>query len=231
MRRRIRRFTRNFGYDIIEFKKEQMGIYPFYDMAKFVNSGQPMLFDIGANVGQTVKDFKEVFRSCTIHSFEPSPDTFEILKNSTFKEKNVHIWNYGIGAESGELILNEYQFSNTNSFLNINDRPKKKTPVKIITVDEFCEENKIEKIDILKIDTEGFELEVLKGSNASFSKNKIGLLFFEISFSNKQNGTPAFTELCDFALNKGFELVSIYPIMHRKQMAAYTNILFKHKSY
>ena len=76
MKRKIRTFFRRFGYDIVKFKKGQMGIHPFYDMAKFVKSDQPMLFDVGANVGQTIKDFKEVFKHCTIHAFEPSPDTF-----------------------------------------------------------------------------------------------------------------------------------------------------------
>ena len=108
MKRTVRKIARNFGFDIIKFKKDQMGIYPFYDMAKFVKSEIPMLFDVGANVGQTVKDFNEVFKNATIHAFEPSPDTFDILKNKTSNVKNLHLWNYGVGSYNGELLLNEY---------------------------------------------------------------------------------------------------------------------------
>ncbi|WP_179018611.1 FkbM family methyltransferase [Winogradskyella forsetii] len=235
MRRTIRKFARKFGVDIIKFKKNEMGIYPFYDMAKFVNSGNPMLFDIGANVGQTIKDFKEVFKNGTIHAFEPSPSTFEILKNASKGLDKLHFWNVGVGASKGELLLNEYKHSNTNSFLdfhtsNSNDL-KGKTPVEIITIDQFVEANNIEKIDVLKIDTEGFELEVFKGAQKSFSSGKIGLLFFEASFINSHKGMPTFTELWNFVLNEDFELVSVYPLVHRKNMAAYTNVLFKHKSY
>lgn len=235
MRRTVRKLTRRFGYDIIKFRKDQMGVYPFYDMAKFVKSKNPMLFDIGANVGQTVKDFNEVFNNATIHAFEPSPATFEILKKETSNQKNLHLWHLGVGASVGELLLNEYEHSNTNSFLDlhINDPKslKRKTSVKTTTVDQFSEENEIQKIDVLKIDTEGFELEVFKGATKCFSDEKIGLLFFEVRFNNIHSGMPTFSELWDYVINKDFELVSIYPIVHRKNMGVYTNILFKHKNY
>jgi len=235
MKRTIRKLVRKFGFDIIKFKKNQMGLYPFYDMAKFVKTDNPMLFDIGANVGQTVKDFKEVFNSATIHAFEPSPETFEILKQQTSNFKNIHLWNFGVAASIGELLFNEYKLSNTSSFLNIHNGDdknlKKQTLVKTTTVDKFCDYNGIQKIDVLKIDTEGFELKVFKGAANSFSACNIGLLFFEVRFSNSHSGMPTFSELWDFVLKNDFELVSIYPLVHRKNMGAYTNILSKHKDY
>lgn len=235
MKRAVRKIARNFGFDIIKFKKNQMGVYPFYDMAKFVKVENPILFDIGANVGQTVKDFKEVFKHSTIHTFEPSPDTFEILKNNTSNFKNIYLWNCGVGASIGNLLFNEYNHSNTSSFLNIHNvddkKLKRKTLVTITTVDKFCADNGIHKIDVLKIDTEGFELEVFKGAEKSFADCKIGLLFFEVRFANSHADMPTFAELWDYALKKDFELVSIYPLEHRKNMGVYTNILFKHKSY
>lgn len=235
MKRTIRTFLRKFGFDIIKFRKNEMGIYPFYDMAKFVKSDNPMLFDIGANVGQTIKDFKEVFKKSTIHAFEPSSDTFEILKKNTSNYKNIHLWNFGLGATNGDLILNEFNLSNTNSFLEINNTNpknlKKQTQVKVTTVDKFSEEQKIQAIDVLKIDTEGFELEVFKGAEKLFNAGKIGLLFFEVSFVDSHNNMPSLSELWNFAIKKNFELVSIYPAVHRKNMAVYTNILFKHNNY
>ena len=235
MKRTVRKLARKFGFDIIKFKKDQMGIYPFYDMSKFVKSNHPMLFDVGANVGQTVKDFNEVFGNATIHAFEPSPDTFEILKNNTADVKNLHLWNYGVGSSTGDMLLNEYIHSNTNSFLDIHKADdknlKKQTLVKTTTVDKFSEDHGIQKIDVLKIDTEGFELEVFKGAEKSFIAGKIGLLFFEIRFRNSHDDMPKFDELWNYALKRDFELVTIYPLVHRKNLGVYTNILFKHKSY
>lgn len=235
MKREIRKFVRRFGFDIIKFQKDQMGIYPFYDMAKFVKSKDPLFFDIGANIGQTVKDFNEVFKKATIHAFEPTPNTFEILKNNTSNVKKLHLWNYGVGSSGEDLLLNEYACPNTNSFFDIHSyescKLKGKTLVKTTTVDQFVTENGIQMIDVLKIDTEGFELEVFKGAIKSIKELKIGMLFFEASFVDRHKDMPSFTELWDFAIENEFELVSIYPLVHRKNMGVYTNILFKHKSY
>lgn len=235
MKRKIRKFVRRFGYDIIKFKKDQVGIYPFYDMAKFVKSKDPLFFDIGANVGQTVKDFKEVFKNATIHAFEPSPNTFEILEHNTSNIKKLYLWNYGVGSTGEDLLLNEYNFSNLNSFYDIHNyelcKLKGKTLVKTTTVDQFMIKNDIQLVDVLKIDTEGFELEVFKGAINSFKESKIGMLFFEASFVNRHKDMPSFIELWDFVLKNDFELVSIYPLVHRKNMGEFTNILFKHKSY
>ena len=235
MKREIRKFVRKFGFDIVKFQKDKMGIYPFYDMAKFVKSNNPIFLDIGANTGQTVKDMKEVFKDATIHAFEPSPSTFEILKKNTSSFKNIQYWNCGIGSSNKVLIFNEYALSNMSSFFelqNVNPSDlKNQIKVKVTSVDQFIVDNQIQMIDVLKIDTEGFELEVFKGSINTFKQVKIGMIFFEASFSLGNENMPSFTDLYDFVIENDFELVSIYPVIHRNNMGAYTNILFKHKSY
>lgn len=234
MKRKIRAILRKYGFDIIKFKKNQMGLYPFYDMAKFVKTDKPILFDVGANVGQTIKDFKEVFNNSTVHAFEPSPDTFNILKTNTTHFKDVVYWNYGVGSTSGDLLLNEYNHSNTNSFLDIhnyeNKNLKSTSQVKVITIDQFIRDNDIKKIDVLKIDTEGFELEVFKGAETSLKSGKIDLLFFEVNFIETHKDSPKMSQLWDFITEIGFKLVSIYPVVHKKNMAVYTNVLFKYKN-
>jgi hypothetical protein len=86
-------------------------------------------------------------------------------------------------------------------------------------------------IDVLKIDTEGFELEVFKGSVDSFRQSKVGMIFFEANFMLGNENMPSFADLYSFGIEHGFELVTIYPLIHRNNMGVYTNILFKHKNY
>ncbi len=236
MRRKIRGIFRKFGFDIVRFRTEEMGLYPYYDCSKFIKTKNPMLFDLGANTGQTINDFKEVFKRCTIHSFEPSPGIFEVLKNNTANMKNVHIWNMGIGSSTESLVLNENSFSTMSSFLEIKNKRggqiDNKTYVQVTTIDKFVHEHPIEKIDVLKMDVQGFELEVLKGAKAAILENKIGLLLFEVTFVEMYEGLPSFSTLFDFATDNGFELVSFYPIHYNKNnMADYTDVLFKHRSY
>ncbi len=236
MRRKIREIVRKFGFDIIRFKTEEMGLYPYKDILKFISSKKPMLFDLGANTGQTIKDFREVFKSSTIHSFEPSPMTFKILKENTAQMKNVHIWRLGVGSSTTSLSFNENTYSTMSSFLKIKNKKwgqiHNETMVEVTTIDKFCEEQNIQKIDVLKMDVQGFELEVLKGAKNSILKNKIGLLLFEVTFIDMYEGLPSFSSLYEFAVTHGFELVSFYPIHYnKKNMAVYTDVLFKHKSY
>jgi FkbM family methyltransferase len=231
----IRKLVRKIGFDIIPLELNKVGEYPYYDMSKFISSQTPMLFDVGANYGQTIDDFREVFKNGIINSFEPSPITFDGLKKNTYNMKNVFIWNCGIGSSTKPMILNENTHRNMSSFLEMGDEGwgivNDKTTVSVTTIDEFCKEHKIEKIDVLKIDTQGFELEVLKGARTSMLENRIGLLYFEVTFIDMYKGLPSFGELYDFAIDHGFELISIYPIKYKKNMAGWTDILFKHKKY
>lgn len=231
----LRKIARRLGYDIIPFESEKMGICPYRDMAKFVTRDQPVLFDVGANYGQTIDDFREVLQDAVIHSFEPSPDVFGPLKNKASKMRNVHVWNYAVGASPGSLVLNENTHQNMSSFLEIGEDGwgtiEHKTTVPVTTIDEFCKEQKIERIDVLKIDTQGFELEVFKGALNSMRNNKIGLLYFEVTFIDMYKGLPGLAELFEFAVNNGFELVAIYPIKYRNNMAGWTDILFKNRNY
>jgi FkbM family methyltransferase len=236
MKRIIQKLVRKLGLDIIRYRPESMGLNPYFDMSKFIKSKQPMILDVGANKGQTINTLNDEFKSCFIHSFEPSPSTFKILKDNTTKMKNVSVWNCGMGSETNNLFLNENTYSDMSSFLELDAQGwgeiNSKTSVKVTTIDDFCREQNIEKIDILKLDTQGFELEILKGAKSTFLKNKIGLLYFEVTFIDMYKGLPSFYTLYEFCINHGFELVSIYPIHYNNQnMAGWTDVLFKHKSY
>ena len=89
----------------------------------------------------------------------------------------------------------------------------------------------MQKIDVLKIDTQDFELEVLKGAEISMRENRIGLLYFEVTFIKMYEDLPSFGELYNLAINNEFELVTIYPIKYKDKMAGWTDLLFKHKNY
>jgi FkbM family methyltransferase len=231
----VRKLFRKLGQDIVPYNSEAMGINPYLDMTKFIKYDQPILFDVGANTGQTIDDFNTYFKNGLINSFEPSPSTFKILKDNTANMEHVSIWNCGMGSENSNVFLNENANSQMSSFLELGDEGwgqiKNKTSVKVTTIDEFCKEQKIKRIDVLKLDTQGYELEIFKGAESTILENKIGLLYFEVTFIDIYKELPSFTSLYDFCVKHGFELVSIYPLRYKKNMAGWTDVLFKHKSY
>ncbi len=235
LKHKIRHFIRNFGYDIVRFNPSQMGKEPFNDMKKFLRNDTPVVFDVGANVGQSIRRFRSQFPRCIIHSFEPSPTTFETLSQQAATLKDVHLWNCALGSISGQMTFLENSHSDMSSFLPLGEfgwgEITKKTLVKVKTIDQFCHDESVEKIDILKSDTQGFDLEVFKGAEHTICANKIGLIYFEIIFSDQYKGLPPFVQTYDFLTSRDFLLVSFYQFYHQKRLASWTDALFVHKSY
>lgn len=172
-----------------------------------------IIFDIGANKGQSIDYFKKLFKNSAIHSFEPETTNFKLLEDKYKKNKNIIINNIAFGSTEESRILNCYSDSAQNSFFKIekeseairyNAHPKVTNCIKqtvnselvnIQTLDNYILKNNIEKINIVKIDVQGFENEVLLGSNSSLNKNIIDLLIIEISFDGVYGISNSFSNV------------------------------------
>ena len=145
------------------------------------NSSFNTVFDIGAHKGETLKFFLKNMRIGNVYSFEPSKSSFEILiRNSNILKKrysntNIFIENFAIGDTTKTVEFNNLNetSSSTIKSLDINSKYFKKKQnifgklikekqIQQIDFKEYLIIKKIENIDLLKIDTEGYELEVLK---------------------------------------------------------------------
>jgi len=156
-----------------------------------------VIFDVGAHYGETIKLFYKRLNIKKIYSFEASPKNFKILKRNIHKTNfnNVQIFNYGIGENVTDSYINQNIESSSSSInkLNLNSKYlirklkilnvkdlnsfQYKIPIKIISLDHFIEKNQIKRIDLLKIDTEGYELNVIKGLAKYSSITR--LIYFE----------------------------------------------------
>jgi len=242
MKQELHRIIRKFGYDIVRFSPSivgkdvsQLGNDPLDDMAAFLRNDRPMVFDVGANVGQSIRGFRSRFPRCIIHSFEPSPATFDTLTQQASQLKDVHLWNCALGSVSGQMTLLENSHSDMSSFLPISKfgwgEVIDETLVEVKTIDEFCDDQHIEWIDILKSDTQGFDLEVFKGAERTIRADKIALIYCEIKFSDMYKGLPSFATIYDFLTSRGFLLVSLYKFYYQQQLASWTDALFVHKTF
>ena len=227
----IRSTVAKLGYDIIRRPPDA-----FSDMKRFVPPGvRPLILDIGANVGQSAKRFKQVFPLSVVHCFEPSRDTFDQLKQNIAREKGVFAWQCALGSAVGKQRFIENTYSDMSSFLELSKtgwgKVKKNETVDVMTVDRFLSDHAIASVDILKSDTQGYDFEVFKGAEQAMRENRIGLIYFEFIFSEMYRGLPPFDEVYRFLVDRSFLLVSIYDFHRQNNLADWADVLFVNREY
>lgn len=193
-----------------------------------------VFFDIGANLGQTIKKMRNHYSNAKIYAFEPSKMCFNTLKEN-FHDANVRVHNLAMGSSCSQLEFNEYSWSALNSLLKRAYGSAKILEtylVDVITIDEFCNKNDIFFINLLKTDTEGYELNVLKGASSMMEQNRIQFVYVEIFFNENYIEQSSFGDIYNFLLKKKFELVRFYDILYTAEgLASKTDALFINKSF
>lgn len=172
------------------------------------------LFDVGGNIGQSVKTFRFLFPSATIYSFEPVRDTFQKLQQNTASYKNVHVFPLALGFEPGFVEIEISEDSTENSLLKI---PSNKTAsmaktevIQVETLSKVASHHKLKHIDFLKIDAEGFDLEVLKGGESLLEKQAISFIQVEAGVNSLNQKHIPLATFQTYLEEKGYYLFGIY---------------------
>ncbi len=198
----------------------------------------PVIFDVGANVGAYALEAIAVFgEKAQLYCFEPLKEAFVVLNNAIAGHKNVRTYNFGFGERGGSATL----CSDSEASMLATAYPRKmdhlgvdlryKEQVNIMRLDDFCSDNKVSHIDLLKIDVEGGELSVLKGSMSLIGSGAIDIIQFEFGACNIASRTffQDFFYLLDpeyriyRVLKDGFVLVDKYKETH--EVFATTNYM------
>ncbi len=167
---------------------------------KIIKKGDTV-FDIGAHWGGfSILFGKLVGETGKVYSFEPSSLNFRYLKKNVCINnlKNIiRIYKYAVGSKEEVIKLALAESSSGHNSIVRSDIPVKRyEEVKQISLDNFIEKNHIDKIDFLKVDVEGYELEVLKGFEKNLQKLNKFWLFIEYSPSFMEESKAL--ELLDF---------------------------------
>lgn len=226
------------GFDISRYRSNLnsptvnvLGINPVTDVKRLVHKNhRVIIFDVGANIGQSVKRFKHLIPQSEIHSFEPGPAAYRLLRKNVDSYGDVCLNNLALGSSNGEKTLLENSQSDMSSFLQPSDccwgKIVNQTVVKVTTVDKYCDENSIPYISLLKTDTQGYDFEIIKGARTLMENNRIQLVLMEVIFSNMYKNLPAFDEIFRFLLDRNFKLVSFYQFHHQQGIASWSDALF-----
>ena len=196
-----------------------------------------VIFDVGANVGQTVGRLRPLFPEAEIYAFEPVPATFATLKTGMRRDNRVHSHCIALAEQAGETWIQLHRSSELNSLTpELRDTPGtdgREVRLSMNTAAAFCAEHGITHIDLLKIDVEGFEISVLKGAKPLLTAGAVDYIVVEVGL---MPGNPRFTPLpamIEHLSPHGFWLVGIYEQFgHRyNEGAEFCNALFALKKH
>lgn len=201
-----------------------------------ISGSNPTIFDVGANSGVSLDEFKAIWRHSKVHCFEPQEECWQSLDEKIEKyesntvvinktavgknnEKDVNFYSHDINSglsgfnkiniESNDSIyLKELKANDSNPQLNkYFDKLNHQRLVDVIRLDNYIEQSNIEKINLLKIDTQGFEPEVLDGLGSRLKD--IDVVLTELMFYDYYKRSLTFTDIEKYLLPAGFQLYDI----------------------
>ena len=168
-----------------------------------------VIFDVGANIGQSALKYKSAFPAAQVHCFEPVTQTFVELRRTMRGYSQVYFHQLALGSADAQARVYLTGQSVTNSLV----KPAQSVGEEVVplrTIDSFTAAQAIPRIDLLKIDTEGFDQEVLSGAARMFSAGAIGFVLVEAGFHPGDARHVLFDHIRDFLIPKGFAVFGIY---------------------
>ncbi len=185
------------------------GVFPWMDIRRLLDyPSRPTIFDVGAHTGETADSVLEMFPGASLHCFEPSPKSFSILKSAVknathhqlaLSDKTGHMDFFGDGTGSSNRLMS----AEAAAVLG-----KKTRKVEVKTLDQVMCDLGLTKLDVLKIDVEGFETSVLKGGAATIESCS-PLILTECAF--KEDSTlGSFDELRETLRPFGYHVACFY---------------------
>ncbi|MGD9501734.1 MAG: FkbM family methyltransferase [Methyloceanibacter sp.] len=175
------------------------------------------VIDVGAHLGNTVAEVLRFQPRATIHAIEPVSLTFAELCRRFAGNQRVHCHNLALGATAGEAIIT---VRGTNSGNRIVQEKPDGVPVETITTasgDEFAQSVGLERVSFVKIDTEGFDQDVLRGFSRMLAEQRIDAFQVEVSMGPQNTKHVALESIRDYVSPLGYWLFKLYDQAHERK--------------
>lgn len=171
---------------------------------------QDVILDVGANVGQTIIGLRRHIGSPRILAFEPVAATFAELSKHTANTPNVKCFRQALGAEPGSLTIHHHATRSSMSSFHPWWEAKSSEDVPVSTVDAVLESEGIDRVHLLKIDTEGYEMEVLKGAAGALGDGRIAIIQVEVGLDPRVWAWTCFEDVRQLLAPAGYFLHGFY---------------------
>src|SRR5262249_1735310 len=182
------------------------------------NYSDHVVIDVGAHEGWFFHCWLDWCPNAKVHAFEPYSESYEMARKLYGQDKRVRLECSAIGDTEGFQTLNILSESKvSNSILQpsadiwneIRYRTGQvlQTRVPVVTLDDYVRRERLDKIYLVKIDVQGYEMHVLRGAQQTLTR--IDNIFVESAVRPLYHGAPRFPEVFDFLTANGFHLIGM----------------------
>ncbi|HVY64184.1 MAG TPA: FkbM family methyltransferase [Gammaproteobacteria bacterium] len=194
---------------------------PFVVTRQLVTRPAPVILDVGAHIGDTVARYRSLFSDAYIHAFEPFPGSFDRLAMTIGRDPRTYLHRLALTDREGAVSLNVNRSDATNSILASDGRAaffwgeqklttETRIDVSASTLDGFASRQRVDHIDVLKIDVQGAEFSVLQGANETLRQHRIDVLYMELIVAPTYVGQHKLHEYLALLDSLGYVLFAFY---------------------
>lgn len=202
-------------------------------------AGFKTIIDVGAYHGSFAQEVLKINKDLFVHVFEPFTESYQVIKEKFNGHSSVIINHAAVSDVKGTAVLNINSFKETNSLLassevneSINALTKSQSAetVNVVRLDEYCIENNIGHIDLIKIDTQGNSYAVLKGMEYLLKNKKVDYLYVEAEFVEIYKNEKLFSEIELLMRDMGYSIVDLYNLNYiNNEKLGWCDVLFSPK--
>ncbi len=238
MKHKLKQLLSRLGVRVL---REPTGIVMGHDLWRdlgllLLDSTALLCLDVGANHGEITDAMLRLRPSAKVHAFEPSPQCQSILRARFASHPYVTLVESGLGDEEGAREFHRYANDQLSSFLPLqagaanpfHGEPEvTREQVPLTTIDRYAARQNLGRIDLLKIDTQGFDLRVLHGATNLFQTGAVKHVLIELNFLPLYENQSPPEEIIAFLGRHGLQLVDFYEKCRREQRLAWCTALFR----
>jgi FkbM family methyltransferase len=231
---------RRLGYDLHSLPVGSLTLRDLeFDLCYLVKGPNPVVLDVGANAGQSIDLFRRTLANPTIISFEADPALAADLKRK-YADSGIVVEATALGSSEGTSRFNVSDIHRLSSILEVHrtdEHPFSKISmnsvinVPVTTLDSYVNKYDLVRIDLLKIKTLGFDLEVLRGAAEMLRRQAVDTLLVQIFFAPVYIGQANFGEIERFLAEKGYALLCFYEVTRPNLCIGWVTACFRPEKY
>jgi FkbM family methyltransferase len=206
-------------------------------LKKYIRTENPVFFDVGSNEGNYSLLLLNEFPNSVIYAFEANHFTFKKMSESIVSKK-INFFNIGLSSSIGKGLIYDYKNNAGSEHASVYKEVITETHESAEcleinfekdTIDNFCYKKGIERINFIKVDTEGSEFDILQGGKQMIGNDKIDIIQFEFNEMNVVSRV-FLKDYYDFLKNYNIYRIEFFGLVPLPKYRA-VNEIFKYQNF